>query len=101
MLKMQKKILGKCVNSLECCKISQKRKLTILQKAVHFSVRVVAAVKLRNRLNDRFTDQHVRAPEEAESTRGGFRHVRTTGAPQKGAPTRGPAKFCNIATCQK
>jgi len=24
-----------------------------------------------------------------------------TGAPQKGAPTRGPANFCNIATCRQ
>ena len=37
-------------------------------------------------------------------TRGGFRHVqhvRPNRVPMKWAPTRGPANFCNIATCRK
>jgi len=37
--------------------------------------------------------------------RGGFRHVQhvrpNRGPHKKWAPTRGPAKFCNIATCRK
>ena len=36
-----------------------------------------------------------------EADLGMFSMFGRTGAPQKGAPTRGPAKFCNITTCQK
>jgi len=39
--------------------------------------------------------------QSAEADLGMFSMFGRTGAPQKGAPTRGPVNFCNIATCRK